>query len=410
MAVDRKQQLANTPAERFEQTVNPYVQERVSNDNKKNRAYQNSVQNDKFKNFTVGIKDIDESIHFYFNNVIRPSVIVNGRAVPVPIIYGNPERWKAVQTDGFYRDKNGKIQAPLIMFRRTSLEKNRNLSNKIDAGNPVNYAIFERKYTRKNAYDRLSALTNREGVKEYQGVVMPDYVTLNYSCIIFTDYIEHNNKIIEGINYASDSYWGDPDKFKFRAMIDSYSTTTDVAQGQDRVTRTNFDITLNGYIIPDSINAQLQGTSKFYSKSSVIFNFETTGNLDNIDKKIQQSQRKKTATRFFDDSVTRAASSNLGETSMTTEQINYLSLNNTALANNITNTTATFLNKTIATAPAGFTLGQAAFDVYINNTYIPNSQRTVSQNGSDIDVVVDTDAVGYLLQSTDEVVLVGKFN
>ena len=57
----------------------------------------------------------------------------------------------------------------------------------------------------------------------------------------------------------------DPNKFKFRSSIDRYATETDVAQGDDRVTRTTFNITLNGYIIPDSINAQLQGNRKFYS-------------------------------------------------------------------------------------------------------------------------------------------------
>jgi hypothetical protein len=28
------------------------------------------------------------------------------------------------------------------------------------------------------------------------------------------------NKIIEAIEYASDSYWGDPQRYQFRAMID----------------------------------------------------------------------------------------------------------------------------------------------------------------------------------------------
>ena len=96
------------------------------------------------------------------------------------------------------------------MFRRESLEKNRSLGNKVDAENPQNFYVFERKYNNKNHYDRLSVLTNRTKTKEYQGVVIPDYVTLVYSCVIFTDYIEQNNKLIESINYASDSYWGDP--------------------------------------------------------------------------------------------------------------------------------------------------------------------------------------------------------
>ena len=95
---------------------------------------------------------------------------------------------------------------------------------------------------------------------------------------------------------------------------------------------------------------------------------------------------------------------------MTQEQINYLSLNNTAIANSVTSSTASFNSKTIASAPAGFTLGQEAFSVYINNTYIPNGQRTVAQDGSMITVTFITNDLGYLLESTDEVVLVGKFS
>ena len=71
---------------------------------------------------------------FYFNNVIRPSVIINGNRTNVPIIYGSPEKWKGVQKDGFFRDKEGKLQVPLIMFKRDSIEKRRDLGNKLDGG------------------------------------------------------------------------------------------------------------------------------------------------------------------------------------------------------------------------------------------------------------------------------------
>ena len=96
---------------------------------------------------------------------------------------------------------------------------------------------------------------------------------------------------------------------------------------------------------------------------------------------------------------------------MTTAQIEYLTLNSTAVASsiNVVSHFATFGSKTIATPPDGFTLGQEAFSVYINNTYIPNSQRTVAQSGSDIRVTFDTNELGYLLLATDEIVLVGKF-
>ena len=299
------------------------------------------------------------------------------------------------------------------MFRRETLEKNRDLGNKLGAENPQNFYVFERKYTNKNHYDRLSILTNRTKTREYQGVVIPDYVTLTYSCVIFTDYIEQNNKLIEAINYASDSYWGDPEKFKFRAMIDNYTTTTDVSEGQDRVTRTSFTITLNGYIIPESINAQIQGNRKFYSKSTLTFGIEAAGTLETLTARASTPERQ-AKSRFFDQgsfgALSGASTAASGGGDLTQEIKDYLSLNSTSIASsiNVNTRTATFASVSIVTAPSGFSLGQDEFFVYINNTYIPNNQRTVSQSGSDITAVFSTD-IGYPLAADDEIILVGKF-
>ena len=57
-----------------------------------NRSEKLSWKGDDVKPFSIGIKDIDESIMYYFNNVIRPSVIQNGERIPVPVIYGSPEK------------------------------------------------------------------------------------------------------------------------------------------------------------------------------------------------------------------------------------------------------------------------------------------------------------------------------
>ena len=97
-----------------------------------------------------------------------------------------------------------------------------------------------------------------------------------YDCVVLTDYMEQNNKIVEGINFASDSYWGDYNKFKFRAMINTYNTSTELVQGNDRIVRTEFNINLLGYIITDAINAVEFNTKKMYSKSSVTITNETT--------------------------------------------------------------------------------------------------------------------------------------
>ena len=248
-------------------------------DQSKDRANQIRRDNDEVKNFSLGIKDIDTAIYYYFNEVIRPRVSQNGKMINVPLVYGSPERWAAVQKDGFYRDKNGKMQAPIIMFRRESLEKNRSLGNKLDANNPLNYGVFKKAFSKKNVYDKFDLLNNRKPVEEYYAVAIPDFVNITYSCMIFTDYLEQNNKIIEGINFASDSYWGEPNKFKFRAMIDSFTTNTEVVQGNERINKTEFQINLLGHIVTDTINAQAYNSKKVFSKAAIKFGTETEGKL-----------------------------------------------------------------------------------------------------------------------------------
>ena len=125
-----------------------------------NRSEQMSFKGDTTKPFTIGLQDIDESIMYYFQNVIRPFVYQNGIRIPVPIIYGAPERWKSVQKDGYYKDVNGAIMSPLIMFKRDTIDKNRSLTNKLDANSPHLYSSWMKTYNGKNAYSNFDLLNN----------------------------------------------------------------------------------------------------------------------------------------------------------------------------------------------------------------------------------------------------------
>ena len=240
-----------------------------------NRGRITSREDDNVQDVSIGLQDHDETIMYYFNNVIKPSVIINSNRTNVPIIYGAPERWKSVQKDGYYRDKEGKIQVPLIMFKRDSVEKRRDLGNKLDGNNPQLHYTFQEKYTKRNQYDNFSVLQNRIPQKELHAIVVPDFVRLNYTCTIWTDYIAQMNKLIEMINFTSDSYWGDAERFKFNAKIDTFSNTTEINQGDNRIVKTDFGLVLQGYLVPDSINKELaKKPQKYYSKSTVVFNGE----------------------------------------------------------------------------------------------------------------------------------------
>jgi len=241
-----------------------------------NRSLQNSWEKDNVKPFTVSIQDIDEAIMYYFQNVIKPFVMQNGNRIEVPIIYGAPERWKSVQKDGYYKDKNGAIMNPLIMFKRDSVEKNRTIGNKLDANYPNLYGVMKKKYDTNNFYSNFNVLTNRIPEEQFYAVAIPDYLTLTYSCVVTTYYVEQLNKIIEAIEYASDSYWGNPQRYQFKAKIDSFTTVTELPTGGQRIVKATFSIKINGYIIPNTVQNNISSLQKFRNKTKLIFALETT--------------------------------------------------------------------------------------------------------------------------------------
>lgn len=240
-----------------------------------NRAYETSLKDLDDKKFSIGIKDIDEAIMYYFNEVLKLTVYQNNDTVLVPVIYGSPEKWKSVQADGYYRDGALKLMSPLIMFKRESVVQNRTLGNKLDGNRARNVQLFERPYSRRNIYDNFTVLRNQTPQKEYVVVVTPDYVTVNYTCMMWTNYVEQMDKLVEAINFASNSYWGDPSKFQFLTKIETFSDSQTYEQGEDRLVRTQFEMILNGYLIPDSVNAYLaQLSSKTYNLCKIVFNTE----------------------------------------------------------------------------------------------------------------------------------------
>lgn len=245
------------------------------------RGEQIAVKDDKTKAPTVTLQDSDEAVMYYFENVIKPTVYQNGAIVKIPVVYGNPERWNSTQKNGYYRDKNGKLMAPLIMYRRVSMDRNYTIGNKLDANNPINYTYTRDGFNKSSTYSNFDVLNNRKPVEGFKAVVVPDYVTINYDCIIWTYYIEQMNKVVEAVNYAANSYWGDPSRFKFHARIDSFTNNETLTQGEERLIKTNFSIKLHGYIVPDVPNQKLAATQKVYTKGKLVFSEEIVNNLNN---------------------------------------------------------------------------------------------------------------------------------
>ena len=260
MAVTIKQGNGNKPLPRKKRVLN--------------RGNILSRSNDDVKNPSVTLMDIDTAIIFYFEKVIKPSVEDNGENVKVPIMYASPERWKAIQRDGFMRDKKRQTITPVIAYRRTSIEKDEMVpQDKLDANNPHMFYTFEKKFSNVNRYDNFSTQIGILPQKEYYNVTFPDYVTLTYDFIIWTSYIEQMNKIVERVVYSDGAYWGDPDKLRFRTSIDSFTDATEVADAE-RLVRTNFTVTLRGYLLPEGNFDHRSTTQKYITPKKVVFGMD----------------------------------------------------------------------------------------------------------------------------------------
>jgi hypothetical protein len=397
----------------------------------KNRGKDLSFKGDKVKDISVGLEDLDYAVSYYFNNVIKPNVVQNGQRIAVPVIYGSPERWKSVQADGFYRDDSGRLMVPLIMFKRESVEKNRSLGNKLDGNTAHLYQVVGAKYNTRNVYDKFSLVTNRIPSEQYYISAVPDYVTITYSCIIFTDYVEQNNKLVEAIEFASDAYWGDPQRWKFKARIDSFATTTLLEEGTDRAAKSTFNITLNGYIIPDTINKDLATASnKFYTTSQIVFGLETIdtdGVVTNVDElrfaNKPAAGNSGGATSFIGGGINVTNIYNQADPVIT----NYLSLNVVVSGSNLTGSytttypsglingtsTITILNYNTSSIPTGITdPGIMKFNFYVNGLYLePQAIVSVVNSGYNVVVTVNNEAANFTqpLDSGDEVIGNGKF-
>jgi len=248
-----------------------------------NRHLEIRRDNDTFEGSTITLQDIDEAVNYYLSEDLGLAVKSNGEMIKVPVLYGSPERWKAVQADGYYRDKNGRIQTPLIMFKRSSIEKRRELGNKLDGNKPNLYIVEQNKYGPNNVYDNFEILNNtRSPVREIYQVPVPDYLFVNYEAIIWTDFMAQNNKLVEAIEYVSDAYWGNKEKYLFQTNVDTISNVNELQVGEDRLVRATFSFKVAGYIIPDTFKRSTQSQPKQLSPSEVIFTNETVKNINNL--------------------------------------------------------------------------------------------------------------------------------
>ena len=227
------------------------TQSSTSVDPKLNKAKQLRRDKDNVKNVSVGIYDVDSAFKKFLEKDVRPTVEDDGRYFPVPVMYASPEKWASAQRDGFMKDDNGMILTPVIVFKRDNLSINTELSKLKVAQNEDAHQFFERKYTNVNKYDQFSVLTGENPKREFMSVERPDYVDLQYEVIVWCDYMEQVNKVVEQIVFFQGRSFGE--RYKFVIKGDSYSFETIAEMGQDRITKATISLVAKAYIVPEFV-------------------------------------------------------------------------------------------------------------------------------------------------------------
>jgi len=392
--------------------VNSTERNLVNSPLKNNREQQIRRSDDTIKNFSVGLQDIDETIIYFFRNVINPKVIENGVLIDVPIMYGSPENWFQVKNQGYLRDLKGKIISPVIMFKRTSTGKD--TSNPVDKINRNLVYTLPKKWSSKNSYDRFSILNNVRPTNELYNIVVPDYVILNYECVIWTSFVSHTNKIIEQLYYWEGSYWENEKKSLFKTKIDSITQNIDITTDKGRLVRSDFTLEMNGFLIPE-IAEDLITTQKSYSPQKVYINSETEIDVASITNKNAQkiivSTNKPALNSTSYTNVIDAKFNQLLAGITYNRKLKVFS-NKTTSGANIENSIITYPLVYTASAPIDLGLtstNENDFLVFVNGQNVEQEAFSIMQSGSNFMVIIDTGSVGFSLESDDEVITWGKF-
>ncbi len=344
-----------------------------------NRANQILVEAEYIKG--VKLIDIDTTIADYMTSVIIPEVEENGAKIKVPLLYGNAERWNNARKEGYLRDKRGRIQIPLVMFKRNSIERNDLMANFKE----VNKITTFKKYSAKNRYERFSLQNNAAPSYDLYSVNVPDYVTLTYEVMIWTSYTEHMNKIVEAFQFATDRYWGKEDAYKFKVKIDSFDNQQEVGSGSERIIRTTFTMVANAYLLPETYNEK-PVVKKSRTPKRIVFGVETdlTGNL------------------FVNPSLYNEYS----------QVIDFIAVRGSQMAIFVNSNTVKLINVKKPILPSeliGVFDTANWFRVYINGDFISPTLYTYSYNGATNEIAFTFSGLGFTLDAQDEVAITGKF-
>lgn len=232
-------------------------------DVKHNRSYDLPIDGGLFKG--LELIDIDTIIFNHIKQTILPKLYQNGNQLSISMLYGNAERWTDIVKNGYFRDENGVVQVPLVVIKRGSIEPSSTIPYFKDGTVMPSISL----YSNKNRYEKFNIQNDIAPVYEIYNIAVPNYVNITYDVVVLTSFTEHMNKILEQFQYSSERYWGGDDSYKFFTKVESLDMIQEVNDSEARVIKSEFSLSVNGFILPTEYKNKLNITKKLSSKKII---------------------------------------------------------------------------------------------------------------------------------------------
>jgi glutaredoxin len=385
---------------------NPTTTEGLTPDQLLTRAMQVRRDDDVIRSKQRTVYDIDYAIKWYIDNEIRPQIESNKEIIPVPVIFANGEKWDNVRRLGYIRDEKGMLQSPIIMLKRGSVtERDTVRTLDVNRTDSANYLVHKSKYNARNRYeDELFPIpTNEPQSSEKIYIVdIPKYVTIEYEMMLWCDFTAQMNDLTDQILPYGRFSWGNEGN-KFPTAIGQFSYETVNTVGEDRLVRATVPLTVQGTLL-SAHESRISTIKKMYSVKKLTFDsvvdvdtdlFSTTTVPTQILRAISTNQtvRVTGATTGTLDTATMAYLTNLSDQTATRTSTTTVTVNAAAAENPVTKLAAT----------------KNEFNVYINGQYIDKQVYTWTPTTTTQTIVFDTATLSYDIDSTDIIIINGRW-
>jgi hypothetical protein len=372
------------------------------NDPTFNRANEVRRDDDVIRSKQRTIYDIDYAVKYFIDSEIQPQIRTDQTLINVPVIFANGEKADNVRRLGYLRDEKGKLQSPLIMLKRNSVqERDNNKTLDVNRQYPGNHFIHKQHYNKRNRYeDLLFPMPKSEpaGSQEIFVIDIPKYVTLEYEMLLWCDFSTQMNDLIDQILPYNRYGWGNEGN-KFHVSMGSVAFETVNTVGEDRLVRATIPLTVLGTLLAAQ-ETRKDTIRKMYSIKKVSFDVTVTEEIFNTTRVPYELLQSNVGNIVTGNTVIQ----------ITPEIMNYL-INLTEKQATYSNATTITVTATAAINPVTYVVAtKNEFDVYINGQYIDKAVYTwTPSDAASQTITFNTSALGYNIESTDVIIIKGRW-